>query len=409
MASSRQYDIVLLGATGFTAGFVAEYIAMNLPIDLRWAVAGRDTKKLESLRGKLFDLNPGRSKPGIEQTNVKIDDVSTLASRTKVLINAIGPYTCYGEAVLSACAMSGTSYVDFCTETPWLEEMISKYSDIAKQTSARIIPAIGNSSSPSSIVAYLLSVQYRKMHDRPVEDIRCSYELKINGISAGSLSSILEVVTHYGISPLLFPDPYRLCSTSKKPRSPTTRKPFLGHCKDERLGHLATSFGAPGNEAVVYRSQHLQPSVYGDRVSYHEFMPASSAFQAIMIHVFTRFMIILLCFGPVRALIGYLKPAPGTGPSKEVSQGEKIEVIAVTKNERDLLAKYSFHGPMYFHSALLAAEAAMALLDLWGADEQDRAGEDGERQYGILTPSCLGMPFVSKLKKAGVKIEVYTS
>ncbi|KAL6250234.1 hypothetical protein RBB50_002535 [Rhinocladiella similis] len=409
MAPSRQYDIVLLGATGFTAGYVAEYIASNSPANLHWAIAGRDTGKLDKLRRKLAELNSSSgSKPATEQINLKVDDLSTLTSRTRVLINAVGPYTSFGDAVLSACAKSGTSYVDFCTETPWLEEMISKYSNIAKQNSARIVPAIGNSSSPSSLVAYLLAKQYRKVHDKPVEDIRCSYELKIHGMSAGSLSSILEVVGRYGVGPLLFPNPYRLCSREEARRSPNSRKPFLGHCKDDRLGHLATSFGAPGNEAVVYRSQQLQPSIYGDSLSYHEFMPASSAFQAIMIHVVTKFMIFLLYFRPVRTLVGYLKPAPGTGPSKEVSQGEKIEVTAVTRDDKTLLAKYSFVGPMYFHSALLAVEAAMALLGLWAADEQDGAEKDEER-YGILTPSCLGMPFVERLKDAGVKIEVSTS
>ncbi|KAK6376332.1 hypothetical protein LTS17_006927 [Exophiala oligosperma] len=415
MTTSRQYDIVLLGATGYTAGYVAEYIMTASLSNLHWAIAGRDANKLERLRGKLAELDSSGSKPAIELVNINLDDdLSTLVSRTKVLINAIGPYTCHGEPVLSACAENGTSYVDFCTETPWLEEMITKYSKIAKRRSARIVPAIGNSSSPSSLVAYLLAKRYHETHKKAVENITCSYSLKINGMSAGSLSSVLKVVERYGVGPLLFPNPYRLCSSRENPSRPEPKKGlFLGHHRDELLGHLTTSLASPGNEAVVYRSQKLQPSIYGGDGeegktipwSYREFMPASSTGSAIMIHVVTKILVFLLFFRPVCALISLLKPVNGTGPSKEDSQNEKIEVKAVTGNDHKLMARYSFNGSMYFHSAMLAAEAAMVLLSIWDVDEQwtDDVG------YGVLTPSCLGMPFVERLKKAGVDIEVYTS
>ena len=44
---SRAYDVVLLGASGFTGALTAEYLARNAPADLNWAVAGRNQKKLE--------------------------------------------------------------------------------------------------------------------------------------------------------------------------------------------------------------------------------------------------------------------------------------------------------------------------------------------------------------------------
>jgi short subunit dehydrogenase-like uncharacterized protein len=39
--SIRQYDLVLLGATGYTGKLTAEYINEFLPVDLKWAVAER--------------------------------------------------------------------------------------------------------------------------------------------------------------------------------------------------------------------------------------------------------------------------------------------------------------------------------------------------------------------------------
>jgi hypothetical protein len=67
MASTtvRQYDIVVLGATGYTASIAAEYITKNLPTDLKWAVAGRSESKLEALVRKLKKINGDRQEPGM--------------------------------------------------------------------------------------------------------------------------------------------------------------------------------------------------------------------------------------------------------------------------------------------------------------------------------------------------------
>ena len=47
MGRSRVHDIVLYGATGFTGGLVAEYLARNVSLDRTpWAIAGRNRDKL---------------------------------------------------------------------------------------------------------------------------------------------------------------------------------------------------------------------------------------------------------------------------------------------------------------------------------------------------------------------------
>ena len=45
----REYDIVLLGATGFTGRLAAEYMVQNLPAHFKWAIAGRSKSKLDAL------------------------------------------------------------------------------------------------------------------------------------------------------------------------------------------------------------------------------------------------------------------------------------------------------------------------------------------------------------------------
>lgn len=59
----RDYDIVLLGATGYTGALTAESIAQQLPTNLRWAIAGRSQKKLEELAAKLKSSHSDRVQP----------------------------------------------------------------------------------------------------------------------------------------------------------------------------------------------------------------------------------------------------------------------------------------------------------------------------------------------------------
>ena len=56
--STRPYDVVLFGATGFTGGLTADYLAAHAPAGLRWALAGRNERKLESVRDHLAAANP---------------------------------------------------------------------------------------------------------------------------------------------------------------------------------------------------------------------------------------------------------------------------------------------------------------------------------------------------------------
>ena len=53
--AEREYDIVLFGATGFTGGLTAEYLARAAGPQTRWALAGRNQAKLEAVRERLGD------------------------------------------------------------------------------------------------------------------------------------------------------------------------------------------------------------------------------------------------------------------------------------------------------------------------------------------------------------------
>lgn len=63
--ASRKYDIVLLGATGYTGELTAKHVAARFPADVRWAIAGRSKSKLHDLAAELRGLRPNGSQPGM--------------------------------------------------------------------------------------------------------------------------------------------------------------------------------------------------------------------------------------------------------------------------------------------------------------------------------------------------------
>ena len=60
----REYDLIVLGATGYTGKLCAEHITTSLPTSLPWAVAGRSGSKLSAVVDELKSLNSDRFEPG---------------------------------------------------------------------------------------------------------------------------------------------------------------------------------------------------------------------------------------------------------------------------------------------------------------------------------------------------------
>ncbi|MBC7974604.1 MAG: saccharopine dehydrogenase NADP-binding domain-containing protein, partial [Myxococcales bacterium] len=57
---TRDFDVILFGATGFTGRLVADYLqASTARAPLRWAIAGRNREKLEEIRRGLRDPRVG--------------------------------------------------------------------------------------------------------------------------------------------------------------------------------------------------------------------------------------------------------------------------------------------------------------------------------------------------------------
>ncbi len=421
---ARQYDIVLLGATGYTGKLCAQHITTNLPTNLRWAVAGRSEAKLSQLITDLKPLNADRVQPGLSFCNQSqrkptdslaeieiaaliFEELNTLAKKTKVLLNTIGPYHLYSTPVVEACVNSGTHYLDVTGETPWVLEIISKYHDTAKAKHAIIIPEMGIESSPSDLLAWSLTDLLRKKCSTGTKDITAG--MKISGMaSGGTLKTIGSLLGTYSMKEMAAarkPWAFSPVPGPKASYSPSLFTRILGVRHAPEIGILTTSIFGGGNTAIVQRSWGLldDGALYGRKFEYHEYLRVGSTIMGVVIHIGLVFTAIAMAFSPFRWLFGKIAYAPGTGPSQESHSKELLDIRAIaTADEngsrpRRALGRLRYTGGMYYLSGIFLAEAAMVLLN----DDALTAKLDG----GVLTPAMLGQPFIDRLRKSGLVIE----
>ncbi|MEQ6900657.1 saccharopine dehydrogenase NADP-binding domain-containing protein [Nocardioides sp. YIM 152588] len=155
--SDRTYDVVLLGATGFTGGLVAEYLAAHAPDGLRWALAGRNRDKLERVRERLDAHAPDRGLADLPLVLVDSADpagLADLAAATRVVATTVGPYQQHGAPLVEACAVAGTDYVDLTGEPEFVDRMYVEHHETAVASGARIVHACGFDSIPHDLGAY---------------------------------------------------------------------------------------------------------------------------------------------------------------------------------------------------------------------------------------------------------------
>jgi short subunit dehydrogenase-like uncharacterized protein len=146
--SDRTYDVVLLGATGFTGGLTARYLARRLSgTTTRWAIAGRNEDKLRSLADEL----PGDG-PAIEVVDVTdLDGLTALAGKTKALASTVGPYAEHGLPVVEACVRAGTEYADITGEPAFVSDVRERFDAPAREAGIRLVSCCGFDSVPHDL------------------------------------------------------------------------------------------------------------------------------------------------------------------------------------------------------------------------------------------------------------------
>ncbi|KAI0095902.1 Saccharopine dehydrogenase-domain-containing protein [Daldinia grandis] len=403
---SRKYDILLLGATGYTGLLTAEYIVRHLPVDLKWAIAGRSKSKLEGLSNKLKDLDPERVQPEIEV--IAFDDSSQLDSvvrNSKVCISVV-LYWQVGEVVVKSCVENGTDYIDVAGDVPLLRTCIDKYHDAAVDASIALIHLCGVFSGPQDLLTWAAARELAQKTSLKTKELIFSItELEV-GVSGGTASSLLAESTYDSQAVEEAKQPWVL-SPIKRPQTPIPAN-FLGMRKDPTLGLLsATSFGAVQNRALVHRTWALLQDTdqgYGPNFRYNEYNKASSAVDGILRLFTSILMSIALEFRLSRRILGLILPKPGEGPDveKERLSRLKFEAVAIADTNSEsaprAYASFSYPSGGYHTTGLLLAQAAASLLYTRNLA--------GQFSGGCLTPAFLGEDFWRRIKEAGAVLQV---
>ncbi|KAH7018796.1 Saccharopine dehydrogenase-domain-containing protein [Ilyonectria destructans] len=410
MASeSRQYELVLLGATGYTGKLTAEHITTHLPTDLKWAISGRNGTKLTQFAEELRKLNPDRSQPSIEILELNNEELDTLVRKTRLVITTVGPFMQYGTPVVEACAKNGTHYVDCTGEVPWVLDMISKYHDMAQASGAIMIPQSGFDSAPADLIAFVVATHLRRTLNVSTAEVLTSVDVRSNP-SGGSLLTALSMFDFYSSSQIA--DSYKPFAlspvqppVSSAPPSQSFRTNFFGTRYDRELGFLTDWYQSAMDTAVVQRSWGLLAGgeAYGPNFRFGEWMAAKSSFHAAMVHLKMAFGTTIVLLSPARWILKKLVTRPGEGPAPEAAKNDYAHFRAVgvadSPNHERVVATLKVKGSLYSFTGLAITEAAMVIL---------RGGETEAKKLGggILTPATLGDEYVERLRAVGVEFDV---
>ncbi|KAJ3064308.1 hypothetical protein HK102_008235 [Quaeritorhiza haematococci] len=408
----RPYDLVGKGATGFTGKLVAEHIARTAPSSLRWALAGRNKSKLESVRQYLIQETSNTS---LETLPILIGDSSDQASvdkiveKTRVVISTVGPFLQYGQPLVDACVRLQTDYVDSTGETPWVRDMIDIYHNEAAANGTLIVPSCGFDCIPSDLGAYLVAHQLGSQGQK-AKQIKMSVVKAKGGVSGGTLHSAA------GIASMPFSVLKKMNGLYYLADEEGTQKPEFTLCRfDPDFRRWQGFYFMEGvNIKYVYRTASLLKNAYGGNAfKYTETLSFGNPVLAVLATIGIMFVGLVLINPVTRWAAKKLVPA-GTGPSVETMRNGMFRMEFIGEAEdQSKKAKATIHmnkDPGYSGTAVMVAESGLCLaLDRKRLASQGSGGVAGFEPVkgGVVTAaSAMGMVLIERLRNAGMTLEV---
>ena len=115
----RSYDIIVVGATGFTGRRAAREFINQYASTYRIGLAARNKQRLESLATELGLA----TKDCFTVDTTDAERVKEVVGLTRLIVSTAGPYALFGESVIAACAQLGTHYTDITGEVDFIARM----------------------------------------------------------------------------------------------------------------------------------------------------------------------------------------------------------------------------------------------------------------------------------------------
>ncbi len=386
--SDRQYDLALFGATGFTGGLTAEYLAANAPDGLRWALVGRNRAKLEAVRARLAAASPGAPVPDLTEADAADGAALTeVAESTRVVITTVGPYALYGGPLVAACAAAGSDYVDLTGEPEFVDRMWIEHHAEAQRSGARLVHCCGFDSIPHDLGAYFT-----------VRQLPEGVPLKVNGY-VRSNASFSGGTYHSAING--FARARQTIGAAKERRRgeprPSGREIHstgFGIRRDSELGGWVVPL--PTIDGAVVRRSAAALDRYGPDFTYGHHMVAKRLSTIAALGAGVGTVAALAPLPPTRKLLLKLKsPGEGPGEAERAKSWFKVRFVGEGGGER-VVTEVSGGDPGYGETSKMLAGSALCLA----FDElPDTAGQ-------VTTAEAMGDALLTRLQGAGISFRV---
>ncbi|MFK4003264.1 saccharopine dehydrogenase family protein [Qipengyuania sp. NPDC077563] len=379
---TREFDIIVYGATGYTGRLVAEHFVREYGASdsgTKWAMAGRNEDKLAAVRA---EIGASPVTPMIVADAEDPASLEAMCRRAKVVISTVGPYQLYADALVEACVKTGTDYADLCGEPAWMAEKIAEHHTAAQESGARICFSSGFDSIPFDLGVLMLQKEAKERHGSPAPRVKGRVRAMkgtFSGGTAASLGATMKAAVKNPAVVGVLRDPFALTPGFEGPDQPSGMVPHY----EEDLGKWAAPFVmAAINTKNVHRTNFLRGHPYGTDFRYDEMVLTSpgdagkAAADALVQMVKNPF--------------GSKPPKLGEGPTKEERENGFYDVVFVGEWPDGKTMRYAVKGkfdPGYGSTSRMLGETAMALLD-------------SDAEGGVGTPgSFLGEALVDRLRQ----------
>lgn len=411
----------MFGATGVTGRRVAGYLAQRAPEDdVRWAAAARDPAKLDGVLAQ----------EGVQAPETIAADVGdpaslrALASRARVVLDLVGPYTLYGRPVIEACVAEGAHYVDLTGEMPFVRATIDAFDVPAHAAGVKVVQVSGFEALPADLAVVLAADAARARHGEALAEVEMEASVTpppglprpSDAISGGTLQSLLAVAAGEDPEQILDPavlidDPAtaaavrRVSPIGLVPRrgiegevvAPLAPAPFINPAVIHRTAALADAEAGRPAQPFRYREGMV---IAGPRAARPLLWGVAGAISATQVGLRTVTHASPAMRRRVVGALGRVTPGSGFGPA-----GDRLEnwswrmlVAARTVGGRELRVTVDADGhPGYLATARMLGEAGILLA---------REGATPARS-GCLTPGlALGAESAGSFARAGVRFAV---
>ena len=380
--NTREFDIIVYGATGYTGRLVAEHFVREYgdsDAAPKWAMAGRSLDKLASVRD---EIGAPADTPLVVADADDTASLVAMCERTKVVLTTVGPYQLYGDELVAACVATGTDYADLCGEPGWMRQQIDKHHEAAKASGARICFSSGFDSIPFDLGVLMLQKEAKAKFGKPAPRVKGrvrAMQGTFSGGTAASLTATMKAVAKDASLLKILQSPFGLTPGFEGPDQPSGLLPEY----DKEAGKWAAPFiMATINTKNVHRTNFLRGHPYGEDFKYDEMMLTSPGEIGEKAAKAAAEML--------KNPFGAKPPKPGEGPTPEERENGFYDVLFIGMMPDGETIRYGVKGkfdPGYGSTSRMLGETGMALLD-------------SDAQGGVGTPgSFLGEDLVERLEE----------